>query len=257
MPLYDKRFYDDIRETSRHAARTIAPMVLDLVGPVSSVVDIGCGNGIWLSVWRELGAARATGLDGAHVDREMLEIPVNDFIAADLSKPLPSLPRYDLAMTLEVVEHLPNARAESIVDELVALAPVVLFSAAIPGQLGDGHINLEWQDSWAERFERRGYRVLDPIRPRIWRDMSISWWYQQNILMFASEETVAANPRLARQVETTDRARLSVVHPRQYLILLDLVQKHYRGRETLAREVESLRRQIDAASTGEDTIPKA
>ena len=249
MANYDKQFYDEIRETSRHAARTIAPMVLDLIGPVSSVVDIGCGNAIWLSVWRELGATRTLGLDGDHVDRAMLEIPVDDFIPRDLSQPLPALARHDLAMTLEVVEHLPPERAESIVDELVALAPVVLFSAATPGQLGDGHINLEWQDVWAERFERRGYRTIDPIRSRVWRDLSISWWYQQNILLFASEEALAASPKLREQADKTDRNRLSVVHPRQYMILFELSQKSYRERAALAREVGLLRQRL-AALTG-------
>lgn len=246
MANYDKQFYDEIRETSRHAARAIAPMVLDLVGPIASVVDIGCGNAIWLSVWRELGATHTLGIDGDHVDRNMLEIPVEDFIARDLSQPLPALERHDLAMTLEVVEHLPPERAESIVEELIALAPVVLFSAATPGQLGDGHINLEWQDVWAERFERRGYRTIDPIRSRIWRDPSISWWYQQNILMFASAEALAANPRLREQADATDRERLSVIHPRQYMLLFELAQKAYRERTALSKEVAALRERITA-----------
>ncbi len=246
MPVYDRQFYDEIRETSRHAARTIVPMVIDLAGPISSVVDIGCGNGIWLSVWREHGATRVLGLDGNHVDREMLEIPVEDFIAADLSEDLP-LPRdrqHDLAMTLEVVEHLPNERAESIVDELVALAPIVLFSAAIPGQLGEGHINEEWQHIWAERFERRGYRTLDPIRSEIWRNSAISWWYQQNILMFAFDEAITASPRLADAADAVDRRRLSIVHPRQFMTLLKLAQDAHRDRIALSREVETLRGQL-------------
>lgn len=253
MANYDKRFYDEIRETSRHAARAIAPMVLDLLGPISSVIDIGCGNAIWLSVWRELGATRTLGLDGEHVDQGMLEIPVEDFIAMDLSQPLPSLARHDLAMTLEVVEHLPPERAESIVEELIALAPVVLFSAATPGQLGDGHINLEWQDVWAERFERRGYRTIDPIRARIWRDPSISWWYQQNILLFASEQALADNPKLLEQANKTDRDRLSVVHPRHFMMLFEITQKAYRERAALSKEVAALRRQIDALSDTDES----
>jgi SAM-dependent methyltransferase len=252
MPVYDKQFYDDIRETSRHAARTIIPMVNELIGPVSTVIDIGCGQGVWLSVWRENGATRAIGVDGEHVDRALLEIPEEDFIASDLSRPLPVKQRFDIAMTLEVVEHLPPERAESMVDELVALAPVILFSAAIPGQLGEGHINEEWQDTWADRFERRGYRTLDPIRSKIWWDRSISWWYQQNILMFASEDTLAQHPHLAEADAVLDRARLSVVHPRQYLMLLKHAQDLHRKHLSQAEEIEALRRKL-AALSGETT----
>ena len=246
MPNYDKQFYDDIRETSRHAARTIAPMLLALTGPVGSVIDIGCGNGIWLSVFRELGATRTSGLDGDHVDRATLEIAQEDFTATDLSQPLPIGGRYDLAMTLEVVEHLPKDRAESMVDDLVALAPVVLFSAAVPGQGGEGHINEEWQHVWAERFARRGYRTLDPIRARIWRDPSISWWYQQNLLVFASEAVIAGNPKLAEAADNTDHARLSIVHPRTLRARHDLLVHINRDRMRLTKELRELQAKYDA-----------
>jgi len=245
MPNYDKQFYDDIRETSRHAARTIAPMVIDLIGPVGSVVDVGCGNGVWLSVFKELGAGRVTGLDGAHVDRAMLEIPAEDFIAANLEEPLPVSGPYDLAMTLEVVEHLPNSRAESIVDELCGLAPVVLFSAAIPLQVGEGHINEEWQQVWAERFERRGYRTVDVIRSRIWQDLSVSWWYQQNLLIFAADHVLDADPALKDAAGRTDHDRLSVVHPRLFRLQHDhwvrLIQEHTK----LRAENADLKRRLD------------
>ena len=255
MPNYDKQFYDEIRETSRHAARTIIPMILELVGRVSSVIDIGCGNGIWLSVWREHGAVRTTGLDGGHVDRATLEIATEDFITADLAEPLPVKTRHDLAMTLEVVEHLPRDRAESIVDELVALAPVVLFSAAVPGQMGEGHLNEDWQHIWAERFEKRGYRTLDPVRSRIWFDGSISWWYQQNILVFASEDVIAANPGLRAEADRLDRARLSVVHPRTFNMLYNLAVDNYREQLKLMDEVTRLREQLSAL-TGARGTPK-
>ncbi len=245
MANYDKQFYDDIRETSRHAARIIVPMVLGLTGPVSSVIDVGCGNGIWLSVFREFGAARTTGLDGDHVDRETLEIPREEFVAVDLSMPLPVKGRYDLAMTLEVVEHLPKTRADSIVEELCALAPVVLFSAAIPFQGGEGHINEEWPHIWAGRFASQGFRTLDPIRSKIWLDNSISWWYQQNILVFAAEKVVADNAQMAVLADQVDSNRLSVVHPRLFRARhADLVRAH-RERLDLQRELNVLKNQLN------------
>jgi hypothetical protein len=52
-------------------------------------------------------------------------------------------------VSLEVAEHLQPKRSASFVADLVALAPAVLFSAAIPGQPGTDHINPRWQDEWA------------------------------------------------------------------------------------------------------------
>lgn len=251
MPTYDKQFYDDIRESSRHAARTIVPMLLELTGPIGSVVDIGCGNGVWLSVFREHGASLTSGLDGNHVDRSTLEIAERDFTATDLSRPLPIAGRFDLAMTLEVVEHLPKERAESIVDDLIALAPVVLFSAAVPGQGGEGHINEEWQHVWAERFERRGYRTLDPLRSRLWRDPSISWWYQQNLLVFASASAIANNPKLADEAARTDHGRLSVVHPRVLNMRHNQLVQSHRARVRLSQELRDIQEQRDTQGTND------
>lgn len=101
------------------------------------------------------------------------------------------------------------------------IAPVVLFSAATPGQSGTGHINEQWPDYWAERFEERGYRVIDCVRPHLWSEPSVEWWYAQNTLLYATDAAIAANEQLARFAERTDRNRLSMVHPRGYSAALN------------------------------------
>ena len=247
MPTYDHLFYEEIKESSRHSARTILPILMELTGPLSSVVDVGCGNGVWLSVFRELGSTRTIGLDGDHIDRSHLEIEELDFITADLNEPLPIEGPFDLALTLEVVEHLPKKRAELIVEELCNLAPIALFSAAVPLQTGEGHINEEWQQVWAARFEKRGYRTLDPIRSHIWQNPSVSWWYQQNLLVFASDATIEDNPRFKAEADKTDRQRLSVIHPRMFRDRHSLLVKLERERSRLEADVRRLSKELAAA----------
>ena len=112
------------------------PILIDLVHP-ASVIDIGCGVGTWLQVFREIGVADILGVDGAYVDRAQLRIPTAGFLARDVSQPLEPLGRrFDLALCLEVAEHVEEARAENLLGSLTALAPVVFFSAAVPGQGG-------------------------------------------------------------------------------------------------------------------------
>jgi hypothetical protein len=89
---------------------------------------------------------------------------------------------------LEVAEHLPIQSAGGFVAELTALAPFILFSAAIPGQGGTNHLNEQWPEYWATRFAGHGYRVLDCIRPRIWEDDRIDFWYRQNIFLFVDSD---------------------------------------------------------------------
>src|SRR5215469_304150 len=165
--LYDRRFYDVQSVGSRRSAGAVVPLVMRLLAPVS-VCDVGCGIGTWLSVFQEHGVRSILGIDGAHVALEMLQIPPDDFRTSDLALPLELDRRFDLAISLEVAEHLPEASAAGFVKSLTAIAPVVLFSAAVPGQGGTGHINEQWQDYWADLFAREGFVPVDAIRPAIW-----------------------------------------------------------------------------------------
>lgn len=142
MEAYSKRFFEQVHAQVRDSAREIVPLVVDLLNP-ARVVDVGCGTGTWLATFAEHGAA-ILGLDGEYVDRSLLDIPEDRFVAVDLAQPFQLDGRYDLALCLEVAEHLPADRAASLVDLLTGLAPTVLFSAAIPLQGGVNHVNEQW-----------------------------------------------------------------------------------------------------------------
>lgn len=140
MAEYPPEFYRSHGETALASARRIVPIVLDLLTP-QRVVDIGCSGGAWLAIFREHGVEDILGLDGVWIDEDQLKIPRQCFRRADLQQPLEIEGEFDLALSLEVAEHLPPARAEGFIAELAALAPVVLFSAAIPFQGGHHHVN--------------------------------------------------------------------------------------------------------------------
>jgi SAM-dependent methyltransferase len=218
---YTKSYYEEIRNGSMRSADVIVPLVLRLL-PLRSVVDVGCGEGAWLAAFQRLGVDDMLGVDGGHVDPNLLQIPKDRFHAADLSKPL-NLPRtFDLAVSLEVAEHLPANCAGQFVDSLTRLAPAVLFSAAIPFQGGNHHVNEQWPDKWAELFKERGYVPVDSVRKRVWQDEAVEWWYAQNALLFVSIELLARNPSLKSEFERTNPEQLRLVHPRQYLHLESL-----------------------------------
>jgi len=213
---YTSEFYDTIRSGSRSSAQAVVPIVLQLVQP-KSIVDVGCGDGTWLSVFRELGVLDVVGLDGDYIDRRLLQIPQDHFRATDLSSPF-RLPRtFDLAVSLEVAEHLSPQSAEGFVDSLTRLAPMVLFSAAIPHQGGTEHLNEQWPEYWAALFKTRDYLPIDCIRGRIWRNEQVEYWYVQNILLFASAYCIGGNSDLQREYEKTNLQQLSLVHPRRFL----------------------------------------
>jgi len=204
--LYPADFYGNRRAHTEYAARALfAALPKGLAR--ESIADIGCGTGTWLATALNEGAETALGIEGTWVTPDMLDDPRIVFAPQDLEQPVTG-PRVDLALSLEVAEHLSPSRAASFVADLVALAPAVLFSAAIPGQGGVGHSNEQWPSYWAGLFAGHGYLAYDVIRPKIWTDEKIPAWYRQNALLFLDAPTAAA-----LRLTPTAPALLDRVHP--------------------------------------------
>ena len=181
-PLYDSAFYCNNRYGSIRSAQRILSEIFKTVEH-ESVVDFGCGTGTWLWVAKALGAEKILGIDGDYVPKSLLLIPEFSFKAADLEKPLEFRERYDLAMSLEVAEHLHESAADTFVDSLCASADVILFSAAHLNQGGDGHINEQPREYWIDKFARRDFE-LEEIKQKFNHDDKIEIWYRDNIMLF-------------------------------------------------------------------------
>jgi SAM-dependent methyltransferase len=210
--LYDSAFYAGQSDGSVRSARIIVPMLLAHVQP-RSVVDVGCGIGTWLRAFQEAGVTDVDGYDGDYVDQATLMIDRSRFHPADLRGAWQLPRRYDLAVSLEVAEHLPRQDAEAFVRRLTNAAPMVLFSAAIPGQGGTGHLNEQWQDYWRALFRDEDFLPVDLIRPQIWGLDEVEFWYQANIILFCSRSFLAEHPDLVPLPETLT---LNRVHPTLY-----------------------------------------
>jgi SAM-dependent methyltransferase len=207
--LYNQDFYRWQKSGSYRLASVIVPLMLDLL-PVHSVCDVGCGLGTWLACWRKHGVEDILGIDGDYVDGAQLMIPSAQFQPADLRQPLRHKQRFDLVTSMEVAEHLPPERAEIFVADLTSLAPVVLFSAAVPGQGGTDHINEHWQSYWAGLFHQNGFATFDVIRPRIWDNNNVEYWYRQNALVFCRHDVIGRYPALTAAATP---AVIPLVHP--------------------------------------------
>ncbi|GLQ54357.1 class I SAM-dependent methyltransferase [Devosia nitrariae] len=207
--LYPDGFYDNRRAHTAHAARTVLGIVFPHILP-NRVLDIGCGTGTWLAAALELGAGEVQGIEGDWVEPQMLDDPRIVFAAQDLEQSFAFPASFDLAISLEVAEHLSPGRAEGFVADLVAAAPAILFSAAVPGQGGVNHFNEQWQSWWAAKFGALGFSAYDLVRPAIWGDDAIPAWYRQNILVYLADGHPAAGQLTAvHRLETLD-----IVHPR-------------------------------------------
>lgn len=209
---YDAGFFGRIADGARVSARRVVPAVLKLI-PAGSVVDVGCGEGTWLSVFAENGIEDYVGVDGHYVDRSQLDIPMERFLEHDLEQPLVLDRTFDLAVSLEVGEHLNPSAAPPFVAALVQLAPVVLFSAAIPGQDGDHHVNEQWPAYWGRLFAEHRYLGIDCVRPAIWEDPDVEYWYAQNTILYVRESNLSDYPKLPPRAAWDDGLPRALVHP--------------------------------------------
>jgi SAM-dependent methyltransferase len=187
---YDDAFFDFVNASSgRSASGFIGRFVHEVLGGRNpeSVLDVGCGRGVWLAEWRRLGIPTLQGLDGDYVDQQSLLVPMGTFRPIDISKPFDLGRRYDLVECLEVAEHIPESSADTLVDNLTRHGDLVLFSAAIPGQGGEFHVNERPYSYWREKFAVRDYAVYDAIRPHVAGIGEIEPWYRYNAFVFANE----------------------------------------------------------------------
>lgn len=214
MPDYDTTFFNYVNSGALRSAGRVLPLLMQAI-PIREVLDVGCGAGAWLSVWRRLGAA-VVGIDGQYVDRAQLLIPQSSFIAHDLTEPFELHRRFDLVQSLEVAEHLPEERSTGFVADLVLHGDLVLFSAAAKGQGGDHHINEQSYDYWRDRFARHGYIALDYLRPQLLGARDVEPWYRYNMVLYACSERLQRLPSSVRCSRIPSEQKIPDVSPVWY-----------------------------------------
>jgi SAM-dependent methyltransferase len=211
---YDRAYYEQRQQRTEYSAAAILEIVLRQAAPVASAADVGCGVGTWLRELQSRGVEDIQGIDGPWVESSLLCIPQEKFRRVNLGAgEIPPIERrFDLAISLEVAEHLGADLAERFVALLTGLSDQVLFSAAVPGQGGGRHLNEQWQSYWAGLFAREQYALFDVIRPRVWNDDRMPYWYRQNMFLYVRR----GSPSFAlveQRAAATPTGPLDIVHP--------------------------------------------
>mgnify|MGYP000099942162 FL=1 len=186
--IYSEAFYNK-EDLSRYQTADIVLTEFFKYYQPESVVDFGCGLGHWLSVCLDKGIKEIRGYDGHYVDADALKIPHEFFERHNLEAPLVIKRKYDLALTIEVAEHLPEDKADSFIQSLTDSADVVLFSAAAPYQGGINHFNENSPAYWTRIFNKKGFLCFDFMRDILWEKKGVNCVHAQNILVFVKKES--------------------------------------------------------------------
>lgn len=224
------KYNHSVKQHNLEAPSEIVPIVIKLINPLS-VVDIGCGLGTFLNVFKREGVVLVKGVDGPWCKTELLfqNIDQDEFIEQDMESSIKLDQRFDLAVCLEVAEHLSSHRANSFIEDLVAISDVILFSAAIPKQGGDHHLNEQWLSYWEVMFKQHDYLMYDVLRPIFWDNKKIFWWYRQNMVLFIkSGKQFPAIELLPKNIIK------NIIHPELYTTIVDYKEVNAVKRSTRA-----------------------
>ena len=186
--IYDAEFYEtSVEGPARRSAARIAETIVADFKP-RAVIDVGCGTGALLTALGERGC-RICGLEYADAALAHCRARRLDVAKFDLENDeYPASRRFGVAISMEVAEHLPQKAADRYVDLLTRVAPVVVFTAAPPGQGGTDHVNEQPPSYWIAKFRDRGFEHA--------RDQSGRWsaawkaagdvesWYYENLMIF-------------------------------------------------------------------------
>lgn len=200
MTTYSDDFYSVMEKGSLESAQEIVPILFSRYSP-KSVVDVGCGTGAFANEFLQLGVDEVVGYEGKWMEDIPTLLPKYHFLFQDITKPITKSRTYDLCVCLEVAEHLEASNAPTLIELLTSLSSRIVFSAAIPNQGGNHHVNEQWPDYWSNLFMKKGFYLEWDPRLELWDNGRIASCYRQNLLVFSSE------------IEGSSSHPLSLVHP--------------------------------------------
>ncbi len=210
---YDAHYYADMERTEGATAKIIADLIVKEFHP-KDAVDVGCGTGLMVRELRARGVD-AIGVDGKWVE-DKLVFPRQYFIPVNIEQetiPIKRKEKFDVAVCMEVAEHLDPNSATKLVRDLANLSNVVVWTAGMPYGQDPTHKNEQWQSYWAERFGKLGYYPSDYFRNRLWNDKRVVVWNKQTMVLY-----IRRGSRFAGKYKEAEI--LDVIHPEQFMQLI-------------------------------------
>jgi SAM-dependent methyltransferase len=190
--MYDLDYYDaQVEGPSSRSAHTIAETIYHEFLP-ARVVDVGCGTGALLEKLRDQGC-EVFGLDYSEAALLFCRVRHLNVLKFDLERDIvDEIRKFDVAISLEVAEHLPQDVANRYVDQLTRFSPVIIFSAAPPGYGGMDHVNEQPLGYWIAKFERRRFEYQETLS-KTWSEKwkatgTVSPCYYDHLMIFIQKK---------------------------------------------------------------------
>lgn len=154
---------------------------------ISSAIDFGCGNGVYLKILSDIGVKDILGYEcSKSALRNCLISNVHD---SDLRNPIRQSGVFDLVLCIEVAPYLHEKYEDILIETLISATgrkSIICFSASDVYAGGIYHINLKSKKYWKNKFETRGWRysakdtenIVDSL------DLKTMFWIMDNLAIF-------------------------------------------------------------------------
>ena len=187
--IYDKKFFANTLKFESQSAQAFVKILIKHFAP-KSVIDIGCGSGIYLTEFAK-NNVDILGCEGSPAAVTSSSVG-NKIKLHDLCQPLELNRQFDLCLCLEVAEHLDESCADTLIGALTGLASTIVFTAATPGQgpKSLGHINEQPPEYWQEKFKRKNFILNENLTEIIKQEMAaqnIVWWLVKNLMIYEKQ----------------------------------------------------------------------
>ena len=182
IPSFPERcHFTNIAAEEMPQARAIASWVRKCL-PSKTAADIGCGPAIYTEALREVGVD-AVGYDIDVRSGEHPHVLPHDITQGPVTKA-------DVVLCIEVAEHIPEERADAVVENVLASAAhTVVWTAAAVGQGGNGHVNCQPKEYWEKKFAERGAQRLSALEVSLKGEVAKGLhmgWFMNNLMIFAA-----------------------------------------------------------------------
>ena len=184
----DEAFFKKISSPEHHKTyKKIAGSIIKHINP-ESVVDYGCGTAWIMYYLHSRGVVDIKGIEVSEHAKPFIDKKIIDKILfGSITQKVDFNRRFDLAVCLEVAEHIDEAYSDIIVENLCRNSDRVLFSAAYKGQGGYGHVNEQSMEYWIEKFNANNFKLnkklTKKIRTRL-KNGKVKPWYHKNSRVF-------------------------------------------------------------------------
>ena len=155
--IYDRAFFEEwgpSHEKYVRSAEQITGVLHGLLRP-ARLVDLGAGCGVYSHFFAQKGVD-VVAIDGTTPPAEH-SYPVV-IHTRDLTEPFENVwGRFDLALCLEVAEHIPEEHAGAFLDNITRFSDRLVLSAAQPNQGGHHHVNERPKRYWVAKLAEKGF----------------------------------------------------------------------------------------------------